>query len=188
MPTRQERRAKLKAEMARVIARGVEAAGAPERWWWAVAAETRYLIDIFRSGGKKRASDAAKHAHEFFERSVKSNNPGGSIDCAKGCFMCCTLYVSATAPEVFLVAEYLRNETPERFNEILERVRAVDRDTRYMDDRARLPTRIRCPLLGSDDACVAYSVRPSACRGFVSSSLEACKRGYAGNEIGRAHV
>jgi hypothetical protein len=185
--TPEERTAKLKQETDLVAARGIQAGPQTESWWWSVAAETRFLIDLLRGAmpeaGAKRASAAAKHAHDFFDTSPKNNTPDGKVDCAKGCSLCCSLYVAATAPEVFLVADFLRREHAERLPEILDRVRQSDRDTRYMDDRRRFAARLPCPLLAADGSCSVYAARPSACRGWVSSSLAACRRGYEGEDI-----
>jgi hypothetical protein len=149
----------------------------------AVAAEARHLIDTLRSETATRAGDAAQHAHDFFETSVKNNTPDGKVECAKGCSLCCNLYVTATAPEVFFVANFIRREYAASLEQILERVRQSNRDTRYMDDRQRLTSRFPCPLLGPDGACSVYAARPSACRGWVSASLDSCKRAYSGESI-----
>jgi hypothetical protein len=181
--TRQERRAKLKAEMASVEKRGVDATAEAESWWWPVAAEARHLIDILRGTDAMRAGAAAQHAHDFYENSVKNNTPDGPVECAKGCSLCCSLYVSATAPEVFCVANYLRREHAARVPEIREKVRNADRDTRYMERNQRLSLRLPCPMLNAEGACSVYTARPSACRSLVSSSLRACERGFAGEGI-----
>ncbi len=185
--TAEQRAAQLQQERSLVEARGIKAGPQYEQWWWSVAAETRNLIDILRGAvanlGTNRASAAAEHAHEFFEKSTRNNTPDGPIACAKGCSLCCNLYVSATAPEVFFVANFIRREYSGSIDQILERVRQSDRDTRYMDDRQRLVSRFPCPLLGADGACSVYAARPSACRGWVSGSLDACKRGYSGEDI-----
>ncbi len=181
--TRQERRAKLKAEMAQVEKRGVHADADAESWWWAVAAQARHLIDGLRGDNPTRAGDAAQHAHDFFETAVKNNTPDGPVECAKGCSLCCSLYVTATAPEVFCVANHLRREYPDRLEQIREAVKSADRDTRYMDADQRLNFRLPCPMLNAQGACSVYTARPSACRALVSSSLRACQRGFAGEDV-----
>jgi hypothetical protein len=197
--TNQERCAKLEAEMALVEKRGVDASADAASWWWAVAAETRYLIDILRGRDVLRAGAAANHAHEFFERSVKSNAPDAPIECAKGCSYCCSYHLTATAPEIFLVAEFIRREQAESAAQTREKVRVRDRETRYMNPDARRNVRMPCVLLSAEGACSVYAVRPSACRGVVSSSMSACGRDFAGErvtiprpnlrrQISRAHV
>ena len=44
------------------------------------------------------------------------------------------------------------------------------------DERAR--TRVACPLLGEDNACSVYPVRPLACRGWNSTNATLCKRAH----------
>lgn len=180
MTSRQERRAKLKLEMDNAARRGIQADAQAVDWWWAVIAETRFLIDILRGRAPKRASDAARHAHAFFENAVRHNAPDGPVECAKGCAFCCSLYVSATIPEVLHVADFIRRTKTADLPQVLERVRQTDRDTRYMDEGRRMAARFACPLL-ENGACSVYEARPGACRGLVSSSRAACERGYAGD-------
>ena len=109
-------------------------------------------------------------------RSVKSNTPDGPVDCAKELFAVLFSVCDGDRAEVFLVANFLRHEYPERLPQILDRMRNADRDTRYVDYARRLSMRLPCPLL-ADGACSVYAARPSACRSLVSSSLSACRRG-----------
>lgn len=95
------------------------------------------------------------------------------LACRKGCHYCCTIYVSATAPQVFAIADYVRANST---NPALTRERLVELEaaTRGLDASARWGKQIPCPFL-NEQICSIYSVRPSACRGFMSKSAEDCR-------------
>jgi Fe-S-cluster containining protein len=146
-----------------------------------VIAATRILLDIVEGRNPARASNAAKRAAEFFETSLKRNPSKYPIACFKGCAFCCHVSVTATAPEIFLVASVLREQYKNNLDTILARVRAADERTRGMTSIERAKQKIPCVLL-QDNMCSVYAVRPGACRGFTSTSAEACERGFNGGD------
>jgi Fe-S-cluster containining protein len=97
----------------------------------------------------------------------------------KGLRLLLHVTVTATAPEVFLVANALREKYKGDFETILYRVQAADQKTRALSSMERAQKRIPCALL-EDNACSIYTARPGACRGFVSTSAKACERGFNG--------
>jgi Fe-S-cluster containining protein len=103
-------------------------------------------------------------------------------DCRKGCATCCTLRVVATAPEVFLVARYIR-AMDDRFKtqkiDLRKRIARADELTRGRGERERVRLRRRCPYIHAG-ACVIYPVRPLACRSHMSYSRQACIDAAAG--------
>jgi len=103
-------------------------------------------------------------------------------DCRKGCATCCTVRVVATAPEVFLVARYLRASAA-RFAaqkiDIRKRLARADVLTRDRSEGERVRLRRRCPYIHGG-ACVIYPVRPLACRSHMSYSRQACVDAAAG--------
>jgi hypothetical protein len=101
--------------------------------------------------------------------------------CRKGCAFCCSLYVSASAPQIFAIADHLRRTAPDLATEIA-RIETADHATRGRDGRARFLSKAFCAFL-VDNACSIYPVRPSTCRGVLSRSVEACERAYRG-EVG----
>jgi Fe-S-cluster containining protein len=149
---------------------------------WAVIAATRILLDILDGRNPSRASNAAKRAHEFFETSLKNNPSKFKIECAKGCAFCCHVSVTATAPEIFLVANTIRDQHKHDFEDVLARVRAADEKTRGMSSMERAKARIPCAML-KENRCSVYAARPGACRGFTSVSMGACERGFNGENV-----
>lgn len=176
---RHERRIKLKQSMDAVSRRGVDLSANINDQQWAVIAATRLLVDLLDSRHPARASSAAKRAHEVFETSLKTNPARQAIACAKGCAFCCHVSVTVTAPEVFLVAAALREKFKDDLQTIIYRVQAADQKTRTLSSMERAQKRIPCALL-EDNACSIYASRPGACRGFVSTSVKACERGFNG--------
>lgn len=107
------------------------------------------------------------------------------LACGRGCATCCTLRVGATAPEVLLVARFLRAVTPrllERGVDLVAGLREADAQTAGLAERERVALRQRCPFI-AQGACVIYSVRPLACRGHASHDLKACVEAAAGRAL-----
>jgi Fe-S-cluster containining protein len=86
------------------------------------------------------------------------------------------------APEVFLVASHLRQERKNDFADVIGRIRAADLTTRGLSSMERAIRRLPCGLL-NDRLCSVYSVRPSSCRGFTSTSVKACEKGFNGENV-----
>lgn len=179
---RQERRVQLKKSMAAVSRRGMDLTASGSEQNWAIIAAARIVIDILRGRTPGRAAKAAKAAHEFFEISLKNNPSKFPVACARGCAWCCHVSVTASAPEIFLVAARIRGMPEEQYDDTLNRVRAADQRTRQMSSRQRASNKIPCALL-KDNLCSVYEARPGACRGFSSTSAEICRRGFEGEAV-----
>lgn len=107
------------------------------------------------------------------------------LDCRKGCAACCRLRVTATAPEVLLIARFIRATAPalqERGIDLAQRVADADADTRGLSEAERIKRRRRCPFIAKG-ACIIYPVRTLACRGHASHDRRACAGAMAGNDI-----
>lgn len=104
------------------------------------------------------------------------------VDCTRGCAACCSLRVTASAPELLLLARWLRATAAAQARAGLDlqaRLRSADARTRGLDERARVALRQRCPFV-VDGACAVYPVRPLACRGHASHDRRACFDAAAG--------
>lgn len=111
------------------------------------------------------------------------------LACSRGCATCCTLRVSATAPEVWLVARFLDAVAPRllaRGVDLWGQVREADAQTRGLDEPGRVGLRQRCPFI-AQGVCVIYAVRPLACRGHASHDLRACADAAAGRRAEVPH-
>ena len=104
------------------------------------------------------------------------------MDCAKGCASCCTLRVTALAPEVFVLADYLRATAPalQRHGiDLIAAVREADAATRGLDETARVAARRRCAFV-VQGVCLIHRARPLSCRGHASHDRRACADAAAG--------
>lgn len=104
------------------------------------------------------------------------------LACAKGCASCCTLRVTATAPELLLIARFLRATRSAYARagiDLIARLREADAATRGLDETQRVALRQRCAFI-VQGACAIYAVRPLACRGHASHDVRACVDAAAG--------
>jgi Fe-S-cluster containining protein len=104
------------------------------------------------------------------------------IACHKGCPSCCTLRVTALAPEVFLIAAYLRATAAAlqaHSIDLIGQLRETDAATRGLDEEARVRLRRRCAFI-KQGVCLIHRVRPLACRGHASHNKRACVDAAAG--------
>ena len=126
--------------------------------------------------------ELARNINELTDRSIRQVHSvchdGHRVACRSGCTYCCMVPVAASAPEVLAVATFVR----ERFNQ--EREAALDRRieanilaTEGMDMNQRDRVRLDCPFLEAGK-CTVYEVRPIACRGYSSYSVEDCIEDY----------
>ena len=103
--------------------------------------------------------------------------------CKAGCSWCCYQGVSAWPLEVFVLAAWLRaNRTEGELGQLQERLRenVAEKDRQIAsEDRT---TRVRCSLLGTDERCTAYSVRPAACVGWNMTDATQCEAWAKGDD------
>jgi Fe-S-cluster containining protein len=100
------------------------------------------------------------------------------VACRAGCYYCCDVYVSAQAPRIFAVADWLRANSQDIETEIA-RLEAAGAATLGKDVDDRALAGLACPFL-DEGKCGIYPVRPAGCRGFFSLSVEACIAGARG--------
>jgi hypothetical protein len=121
------------------------------------------------------ATDAS---HRFYETTWASIQQLHSVPhaCASGCAHCCYLTVEASAPSVFLIAEYLRaTRTPLELKRIKAHLRQTVARIGGMSAVERIRAVIPCALL-KDNRCSVYAVRPPGCRCWNSRDADACAR------------
>ena len=126
------------------------------------------------------AADIAEAASASFRDHVP-NQPATA--CASGCAACCHLYVQVPPGTAALMAAHIAATfTPAARDALQERLVIAAAAANSVDDKARL--RLRCPLLGHDDRCTVYEVRPLSCRAFTSKSLPRCRQVVFGDAQG----
>lgn len=135
------------------------------------------LVDRSRTDG---ASEAAAISLDLLEATMAKRTSRQPIACARGCSYCCTSVVSATAPEIFRLARWLRQNGPSRSPRLAPDAiiaAAAGRTSQSLDELLR--QRPACVLL-LDGACGAYPARPGNCRRLLSASAAACKADFEG--------
>lgn len=122
-------------------------------------------------------------AFDTFDHNVAEQCEGEpALACRRGCSACCSLRVGASAPEVLLVARFVRMVAPRlapRGIDLVGQVRAADARTRGVGEAGRIALREPCAFV-AQGVCVIYHVRPLACRGHASHDARACADAAAG--------
>ena len=102
-----------------------------------------------------------------------------AIDCAPGCAFCCHLAVAVPPGVAEMIADHVAETfPPEAQSALLVRLQAAQAVAFAAADPTGL--RHRCALLGPDDRCSVYAVRPISCRAFTSPSATRCEALIAG--------
>jgi hypothetical protein len=172
-PTRQQRRSQAK-ERTRLAERLFRDGLFPNDGLPSAVILVRHLIGILgRTSDRRRASKAADAVHRVFEAHIRSHRELPRLDCKMGCAHCCSLIVTAAAPEVLQLAVSIRQGRDREAEAIRTRVGESRAAAGHLTigDTVRKP--VPCGLL-SDDACTRYAARPLGCRGHVSQSVDAC--------------
>lgn len=125
-------------------------------------------------------------AFELFEANIGPQTRHlPPLACEKGCPSCCTLRVLATAPEIFVLADYVQRIDATRSGATIalrRRIALADRATRGRNETERMALRKPCPFLVRG-VCIVHPVRPLACRGHASFDRQACVRVAAGRDV-----
>ncbi|CAN5436687.1 hypothetical protein BH11PSE4_BH11PSE4_22660 [soil metagenome] len=123
------------------------------------------MADAFR--------DAAAIA-EAASSSLRDHIPNQpATACASGCAACCHLYVQVPPGTAAAIAAHILARFSSADREALhERLTVAAAAVAAAPDAAKL--RLRCPLLGADERCTVYEVRPLSCRAFTSRSVARC--------------
>lgn len=130
----------------------------------------------------KRLLDMMRRALARIEKLVARVNtlapPPRPIACGPGCPYCCHIRVTASPPEVLLIADHLCRTWPAgKLDALKNKLANLDRLTHGLDDEAREVLRLPCPML-LDNSCSIHAVRPISCRAVASVDVAACRRSY----------
>lgn len=120
----------------------------------------------------------AQHASWFANQLVDQLVDTSGIACRAGCSWCCSLFVSATAPEILLIADYLRATfSSTQLGELRERLAQREQQLAGTTAEQRSAARRPCLLL-IDGKCSVYPVRPLACGSWTSTSAKRCEESW----------
>ncbi len=149
------------------------------------AAETQARATAKALSGRrtvKRLMAMMKAALARVEKLVARVNavapPPRPIACGPGCPYCCHVRLTASPPEILLIAEHIKATWPaDRQAAIVRKLANLDRLTHGQGDETREAMRLPCPML-IDNSCGIHAVRPISCRAVASVDVAACRRSY----------
>ena len=143
--------------------------------------------EVIRAGrGDPRLIDAlTAQAIELFDRNAEIQSEGQPEPaCCRGCDTCCCLQVSATAPEIFLAARFIRLTAPAFAAHGVDFKLLIGKScaqAKGKDQLQRLMSGQMCPFI-IGGACAIYSARTLACRGHVAFDRDACQAAARGED------
>ena len=97
------------------------------------------------------------------------------LDCKTGCTACCHLPVKTPPELIFFIAHCLTQSlNDEHLTELKALLQTYTDQWHSTPEDMRLLTRLKCPFLDPDNACLIYEIRPFSCRAFTSTDVRVC--------------
>lgn len=129
--------------------------------------------------GTQTMADAARSAMALTEAasaSFRDNFPNQPVyACKSTCAACCHLFVAVPPGIAEAIAAHIEvTFSPAERAALVTRLTEAVTAAAEAEDPVRL--RRRCPLLGEDNRCSVYEVRPLTCRAFTSTSVSRCQQ------------
>ncbi len=141
---------------------------------------------LARGSGDARLADvlAALACDNYQNNAVIQAEGQPAPACERGCDACCCLQVSATAPEIFHAAHFIRLTAPafaKHGVDLAQKLRQTQALTAGRSQQQRCASRVACPFV-IGGACAIYAARPLACRGHLSFDRNACVAAIEGGD------
>jgi Fe-S-cluster containining protein len=125
-----------------------------------------------------QAGQVAQQASWFATQLAEQLVDTQTIACRAGCAWCCSLFVSATAPEIIQIADYLRaTRTTDQLAALHQRLAEREQLFAGKSAEGRSAARLPCVLL-VEQQCSVYPVRPLACSSWSSTSAQRCEESW----------
>jgi len=130
-----------------------------------------------------RSTRVVKLLHNLHDITIERGPAFDFLACKRGCSLCCDLYVSASPPDIFAIADSIRARTSKsRLAQTIDQIESANSPAQGLSAAERADTRIMCAFL-KDNLCTIYQVRPVACRSWCSTSLSTCEAGARGESV-----
>lgn len=134
---------------------------------WASAAAERVTATYLREPcAAKAVAGLIDEIHEGTTAAIDPSRyavgPSNRIACPAYCHS----PVAVSPPEAIRLADYIHKELGSEEAEIRGRAEQNLRDTAVLDRFQYDNSATRCPLIGDDNVCLTYAVRPLRCRGW----------------------
>ncbi|WP_420548345.1 YkgJ family cysteine cluster protein [Curvivirga sp.] len=113
----------------------------------------------------------------FINEGLKSPElRGEKLDCSTGCASCCHLPVKCPPETIFFIAYCLQTALPEeQIKELKSVLTLYALEWNQISENKKLFTRLPCPFLDPNNACMIYEIRPFSCRAFTSTDVRVCE-------------
>ncbi len=132
------------------------------------------LTPLFK-GMQIQYSAISQLTQSFAMRTHQQNKP---IACEKGCSWCCNQPVYMTTQEALLIYEYIIQAfDADQLSSIRKKAEKKLKKTKGLTEDKKQTIIHACPFL-EKGSCSIYSVRPMACRIYLSSDVDSCKQKY----------
>lgn len=127
----------------------------------------------FEGLGKGLVTPQIVRFYDSFDNSISQTT--GIVSCKLGCAYCCHYRVTASATEVFGVAEAVRRLPTLTRSLVTDRIYENAALISTMTPKEYEHTNIQCAML-IEGKCSVYAARPLSCRGHHSLDVEVCKK------------
>ena len=106
------------------------------------------------------------------------------LDCREGCSYCCRKPgVLVTVPELLRIVQHVQDTfDAETASAVRERARRYVQQLAGRSFDEPTDESVPCPLL-SDERCTVYEIRPLTCRGYNSTSVDACRKAHGSTNV-----
>jgi len=136
-------------------------------------------LDALRAGISLRtvvgsATDVARFADEAIGIVMDEYRP--SLDCKKGCsYCCCKPGVLVSVPEFVRILDHVRTAfSADEISVLAQRARVYAAQMQGRNFNEFVDDSVPCPFL-DEGRCSVYAIRPLVCRGYNSTSVDACR-------------
>jgi Fe-S-cluster containining protein len=136
-------------------------------------------LDALRAGIRLRtvvdsATDVARFADEAIGIVKEEYRP--SLDCKEGCaYCCCKPGVLVSVPEFVRILDHVRSAfSATDVSALTQRARVYAAQMQGRSFNEFVNDSVPCPFL-DDRRCSVYAIRPLVCRGYNSTSVDACR-------------
>ncbi|MBN2699811.1 MAG: YkgJ family cysteine cluster protein [Bacteroidales bacterium] len=144
---------------------------------------------IGKTLSRENLTEAIRELYESMDGLIlsitnRSGAEGKPVACRKGCAWCCHQAVFAVSHELVYLYDHILFERDRALNKrILKHVLSKCEMTLGKPVRELLKMKIPCPFLVRN-ACSIYRWRPMACRIYLSTSRESCRKAFDEPENG----
>jgi len=143
-------------------------------------------LDALRAGISLRAvvdtaTDVARFADEAIDIVKEEYRP--SLDCKEGCsYCCCKPGVLVSVPEFVRILDHVRSAfSADDISALTQRARAYAAQLQGRNFNEFIDDSIPCPFLDKG-RCSVYAIRPLVCRGYNSTSVDACRDAHTNGD------